>query len=245
MAVHRWLSAPKSRADRSEIAADLHRRPRTIPHSTAAHKVRMKLLYQTHSPFARKALVFAHETGLADRIEVVHHETSPTRRNETVFAENPLGKVPVLLRPGLPAIFDSDVICAYLDTMHAGRKLIPAEGERRWHALRMQAVAQGLAEAGIAIRWETVRRPEALRYPLLRHGYVEKLTASYDWLERELDVESDVHVGHIAVATALSWLEFRELPTFRSCRPHLVAWFDAFERRASMRATPLAGETHD
>src|SRR5919197_68236 len=78
----------------------------------------MKLLYQTHSPYARKVLVFAHEAGLADRIEVVHHETSPTRRNEQVFAENPLGKVPVLIRAGLPPIFDSDVICAYLDTLH-------------------------------------------------------------------------------------------------------------------------------
>jgi glutathione S-transferase len=148
----------------------------------------MKLLYQTHSPYARKALVFAHEVGLAPQIEVVHHETSPTRRNDDVFAENPLGKVPVLLRPGLSPIFDSDVICAYLDTLHAGRKLLPSEGEARWHALRLQAVAQGLADAGIAIRWETVRRPQALRYPPLRDGYIQKLTASYDWLERELDV---------------------------------------------------------
>lgn len=205
----------------------------------------MKLLYQTHSPYARKALVFAHEAGLAERIEVVHHETSPTRRNEHVFAENPLGKVPVLVRPGLPSIFDSDVICAYLDTLREGRRLIPPEGEARWQALRVQAVAQGLADAGIAIRWETVRRPEELRYPPLRDGYVAKLIASYDWLERELDVASPIHVGHIALATALSWLEFRELPTFRKDRPRLVAWFNEFEGRPSMRATPLAGETHD
>ena len=205
----------------------------------------MKLLYQTHSPYARKALVFVHEAGLADRIEVVHHETSPTRRNPAVFAENPLGKVPVLLRPGRAPIFDSDVICAYLDTLHTGRKLIPAEGEARWHALRVQSVAQGLADAGIAIRWETVRRPEALRYPPLADGYTDKLIASYDWLERELDVDAEVHVGHVAVATALSWLEFRELPTFRHRRPRLVKWFDAFEQRASMRATPLSGQTHD
>src|SRR5882672_1260842 len=109
----------------------------------------MKLLYQTHSPYARKSLVFAHEVGIAGRIEVVHHETSPTRRNEHVFAENPLGKVPVLVRPGLPSIFDSDVICAYLDTLHEARRLVPPEGEARWQALRMQAVAQGLADAGI------------------------------------------------------------------------------------------------
>lgn len=205
----------------------------------------MKLLYQTHSPYARKALVFAHEVGIAQRIEVAHHETSPTLRNEHVFAENPLGKVPVLVRPGLPPIFDSDIICAYLDTLHDGRKLIPPDGEARWQALRVQAVAQGLADAGIAVRWETVRRPEELRHPPLRDGYIEKLIASYDWLERQLDVASPIHVGHIALATTLSWLEFRELPSFREKRPRLVGWFDAFEARPSMRATPLSGETHD
>jgi len=205
----------------------------------------MKLLYQTHSPYARKALVFAHEAGLASRIEVMHHETSPTKRNEQVFAENPLGKVPVLLRPGLSPIFDSDVICAYLDTLHDGRKLIPVNGEARWQALRVQAVAQGLADAGIAVRWETVRRPEALRHSLLRDGYIEKMTASYDWLERELDVDDAVHVGHIAVATALSWIEFRELPDFREKRPRLSAWLDEFQGRPSMCATPLSGETQD
>jgi len=205
----------------------------------------MRLLYQTHSPYARKALVFAHEAGIADRLDVVHHETSPTRRNEDVFAENPLGKVPVLIRPGLPPIFDSDVICAYFDTLHDGQRLIPQDGESRWQALRVQAVAQGLAESGIAIRWETVRRPEALRYAPLRDGYIDKLTASYDWLERELDVDSPLHVGHVAVATALSWLEFRGLPDFRRNHPRLVAWFDAFERRRSMRATPLSGEAQD
>ena len=205
----------------------------------------MKLLYQTHSPYARKALVFAYEVGLADRLEVVHHETSPTLRNEQVFAQNPLGKVPVLLRPGLQPIFDSDVICAYLDTLHDGRRLIPTDGEDRWHALRLQAVAQGMADAGIAVRWETVRRPEGLRYPPLRDGYVQKLRTSYDWLETELDVGAPVHVGHIAVATALDWLEFRELPGFREQCPRLAAWFEEFQARSSMRATPLSGDTHD
>jgi glutathione S-transferase len=205
----------------------------------------MKLLYQTHSPYARKALVFAYEAGLADRIQVEHHETSPTNRNPEVFEQNPLGKVPVLLRPGLPPLFDSDVICAYLDTLNDGRKLIPEAGEARWLALRVQAVAQGLADAGIALRWETVRRPEALRYEPLRDGCIAKLHASYEWLERELDFAAPVHVGHIAVATTLSWLEFRELPAFRDKFPRLTAWLDRFAERPSMRATPLSGETRD
>ena len=205
----------------------------------------MKLFYQTHSPYARKVLVLAHELGLAGRLEVVHHETSPVNRNEEVYALNPLGQVPVLVRPGLPALFDSHVICEYLDSLHGGRRWIPAEGEARWLALRMQAVAQALAEFGGALRWESVRRPAELRYPPLRDGYAQKLTASYDWLERELDAGTPLHLGHIALATSLGWLEFRELPSFRDGRPRLAAWFDRFADRPSMRATPMSGETHD
>lgn len=205
----------------------------------------MKLLYQTHSPYARKVLVFAHEAGLADRLSVIHQETSPTQRNDAVFAHNPLGKVPVLIRENAQPLFDSDVICAYFDTLHDGPKLIPTEGESRWQALRLQAIAQGLADAGIAVRWETVRRPRELRYPPLAAGQTQKLICGYDWLERGLDIDAPLHVGHIAVATTLSWLEFRELPEFRSGRPRLARWFDTFCARKSMLGTPLSGETHD
>ena len=75
----------------------------------------MRLLYQTHSPYARKVLVLAYEVGLQDRLTVIHHETSPTRRNEAVFDLNPLGKVPVLICDDGIALFDSNVICEYLD----------------------------------------------------------------------------------------------------------------------------------
>lgn len=210
----------------------------------------LTLLYQTHSPYARKVLVFAHETGLADSLEVVHHETSPTLRNEAVYAHNPLGQVPVLLRPQAPPLFDSDVICAYLDMLHTSRKLIPAAGEARWRALRQQAVAQGMCEAGIAYRWETVRRPQALRYAPLADAYAHKLHAAYDWLEQDIDPGEALHIGHIAIATALSWLAFRGLPDFRVAsdgtpRPRLTSWLDGFACRASMQATPLSGQTHD
>lgn len=213
--------------------------------TSASSGARATLFYQTHSPYARKVLVFAHEAGLADGLDVVHQETSPTRRNDEVFALNPLGKVPVLVAPGVDPLFDSDVICAYLDTLHAGPRLVPPEGEARWSALRLQAMAQGLADAGIALRWETDRRPEPLRYPPLQAGYTEKLVASYDWLERNIDGGTPVNVGTIALATTLDWLEFRSLPDFRRGRPALSAWFDTFAARASMRATPLSGQTQD
>jgi glutathione S-transferase len=204
----------------------------------------LKLLYQTHSPFARKVLVFAYEKGIADRIHVLHHETSPTAANAEVFAQNPLGKVPVLLRDGESALFDSDVICAFLDTLAAG-SLYPGDDEDRWDALRMQALAQDLAQSGIALRWETVRRPEALRYPPLAQGYALKLTNSYDWLEANADFDAPIHIGHIALATALDWLAFRDLPSFRDGRARLTGWFDSFLTRPSMKATPLSGDTQD
>ena len=205
----------------------------------------MQLLHQTHSPYARKVLVAAHEMGLAGRLTVIHHETSPTNRNDAVFAANPLGKVPVLIDDDGLALFDSSVICERLDGLHDGPPLIPAGGPARWRVLRLQALAQGLCDAGIALRWETERRPVDLRYPPLAEGQVEKLLAGYDFLERDGGLEGPVDLGQIAVATALDWLAFRALPDFRPGRPRLTAWFDGFVRRPSMRATAYEGQTVD
>jgi glutathione S-transferase len=205
----------------------------------------MKLLYQTHSPYARKVLVAAHEIGLADRMEVIHHETSPTRRNEAVYALNPLGKVPVLVLDDGTALFDSNVICEYLDSLHDGPRLIPADAAARLRVLRMQALAQGIADAGIAARWDIERRPEALRWPLLRDAYLDKVAASCDYAERELGPDTAPDLGAIALATALSWIAFRDVHDFRAGRPRLAAWYERFETRPSMRATALSGATHD
>jgi glutathione S-transferase len=208
----------------------------------------VKLLYQTHSPYARKVLVLAHEAGLAERIEVIHHETSPTRRNDEVFALNPLGKVPVLIPDAGPALFDSDVICEFLDGLHGGPRFIPAAPAARWPVLRLQALAQGLCDAGIAVRHDTHRRPARYRYPAMARGQAEKLVAAYDFLERDeaaLDARGRPDLGQVALATALSWLEFRELPAFAPGRPRLAAWYAAIAERPSMRATPLTGEVAD
>lgn len=206
---------------------------------------RLTLYSQSHSPYARKAVVFAHEAGLADRIAVVDHETSPTNRNAAVFAVNPLGKVPVLITPEAGAIFDSLVICDYLDGLHDGPRLIPAGGAARWSALRLHALAQGLCDAGIALRWETTRRPEHLRHPPLAEGQAAKLVETYDLLERQESFDAPVHIGHIGLATALAWLEFRELPDFRAARPRLTRWYEDFSQRESMRASAYYGQTQD
>jgi glutathione S-transferase len=233
----------------------------------------MRLLYQTHSPYARKVLVAAHEMGLQQRLCVVHHETSPTRRNEEVLALNPLGKVPVLICDDGTALFDSNVICEYLDGMHANAPLIPREPGARFHALKMQALAQGIADAGIAARWEAARRPPHLRWPTMHDAQVQKIAQACDLLEQEIerglsrvgherDGEPGALGGHdalggqglgpaapdigdIALVTALSWLEFREVYAFLPGRPRLAAWYAALCSRPSMLATALAGDTKD
>lgn len=209
----------------------------------------MKLLYQTHSPYARKVLVAAHELGLRHRIEVIHHDTSPTRRNDEVFALNPLGKVPVLIVDDGPALFDSSVICEYLDGLHNGAKLIPSEHGARFRVLRRQALASGMADAGIAARWEAERRPEASRWAPMLQGQLDKLAAACDFLEQEIgDAPAAVaapDIGEIALATTLSWIAFRQVYPFAQGRPRLAAWYARFSQRSSMLATTLSGDTHD
>jgi len=205
----------------------------------------MKLLYQTHSPYARKVLVMAHEIAIAPALEVVHHETSPTLRNDAVFAANPLGKVPVLICDDGLTLFDSTVICEYLDGLHSGPRLIPPSGRDRFLALRLQALAQGIVDAGIALRWEIDRRPPTLRWEALAAGQRQKLLAAYDFVERQVDLDGPLNIGHIALATALRWIEFRHLPSFKDQRPRLMRWYGTFIDRPSMQATDYSGETHD
>ncbi|MFJ1299232.1 glutathione S-transferase family protein [Pseudomonadota bacterium AL_CKDN230030165-1A_HGKHYDSX7] len=213
--------------------------------SEAPPRAGYRLLYQTHSPYARKVLVAAHELGLADRIEVVHHETSPTRRNPEVHARNPLGKVPVLLGPDDLVLYDSSVICEYLDGLHDGPPLIPASGAARWRALRLQALAQGMADAGIAVRWEQERRPEALRWDVMREAQREKIAQACDAADREVRVQARPDIGDVALAASISWLLFREVLDCLARRPALAEWYAWMAQRPGMLATPLEGQTHD
>jgi glutathione S-transferase len=204
----------------------------------------MQLLYQAHSPYARKVLVFAHEAGLLPQLDIVHHETSPTRRNEAVYRLNPLGKVPVLICEDGTALFDSVVICDYLDGLQGGEKLVPTQGAARWEALRLQALAQGICDAGILLRWETERRPEAFRYAPLAEGQAQKLLDAYAFIERSIALEDRMTIGQVALATALDWIVFRGLPGFAD-HPRLTAWYRGFIERPSMRATEYSGQTQD
>ena len=199
----------------------------------------MKLLYLSSSPFARKVLVCASELGLLEQLEIVPIDTNPIRSNQEINRNNPLGKVPVLVRDDGTTLYDSVVICEYLDSLSRGVGLFPANGEARWQALRLHALADGLSDAAITVRRE-IRRPDGLQWTDWAEAHSRKLEQTYDVIERDADLSSgSVTVGHVALATALEWIAFRQVgPDFRRERRRLAGWYDSFARRPSMGVLP-------
>ena len=202
----------------------------------------MKLLYSQTSPYVRKVLVLAHETGLIDRLELVPVTVAPVTPNPTVAAENPLVKIPALIREDSVALYDSAVILEYLDGLHDGPKLIPAAGEARWTALQRQAAADGLLDAAILVRYETVLRPEEKRWPEWIDGQMRKLRGALAAFEVDgVTLGQSLTVGEIAIACALGWLDFRYPDeNWREGRPRLADFYAKFAERPSMKATPPA-----
>jgi glutathione S-transferase len=201
----------------------------------------MKLLYAPASPYARKVLVLAHETGLIDRIAVAVAGASPTGPAPEVAAHNPLGKIPALILDDGTALYDSRVICEYLDTLSTGPRLFP-EGAARWDALTRQALADGLLDAALLTRYERVLRPEAQRWDAWETGQVGKIQSALDRFETLVAAPSALDIGTVATGCALGYLDLR-FPdlAWREGRPALAAWFSDFARRPSMAATVPKG----
>lgn len=198
----------------------------------------MKLFYTPTSPFVRKVLVAAHELGLADRIETTLLRPTPTKADPTLSRINPLNKIPALVLDGGAALYDSRVICEYLDSLGGGR-LIPAAGEERWRVLRQQALADGILDAAILLFYERVQRPAEFHWPPWLDGQAEKARQGLDALETEVaSFPEPVDLAQIAAAITLGWLEFRApLGDLRATHPRLFAWYDRFRERPSMKAT--------
>ncbi|TXN38675.1 glutathione S-transferase family protein, partial [Methylobacterium sp. WL7] len=189
----------------------------------------------------RKVLVLAHETGLIDRIAVTVAGASPTGPAPEVAAHNPLGKIPALVLEDGTALYDSRVICEYLDGLSAGPRLFP-EGPARWDALTRQALADGLLDAALLTRYERVLRPEAQRWAAWEAGQVAKITAALDRFETLVADMPVLDIGTVAMACALGYLDLR-FPdlAWREGRPATAAWSAVFEGRPSMVATVPQG----
>lgn len=202
----------------------------------------MKLHFALASPYVRKVRAAAVELGLDDRIELLERAMTPVAPEAALNADNPLGKIPCLVTEEGQALYDSRVICEYLDSLSDGKKMFPPEGAARWTALGRQALADGILDASVGKRYETFLRPNEFQWS----DWIEAQTAKYnqalDQLEREAsDFGDSVDIGTIAVACALGYLDFRYgSENWRNDRDHLAAWYVNFMKRPSMLSTAPA-----
>lgn len=199
----------------------------------------MKLHWSSRSPFVRKVMIFAHECGLAGRIECVRTVVAMNKPNIDLLKTNPLGKIPTLVRDDGSALYDSTVICEYLDSLHDGRRLFPASGEARWTALRRHALGNNLMDNLMLWRNELLRlqqqqSPETLAaFELKVRNAVAALDIEADALEA-----APVDIGHVAIGCALGYADFRfGHLQWRSGHDRIARWQDEFAQRPSMRNT--------
>jgi len=196
----------------------------------------LKLRYNPMSPYIRKVVVMISETGLEDRVQRVL--THPWTENTDIGTVNPLGKVPTLELEDGTSLYDSLVICDYLDSLHDGPKMIPASGMERWIVLRRHALGLGITDAAALHLFEH-RRQVGQRSP----GWIERqwraATRGLDQVEREVDdFDERLDLGQIGIACAIGIIDFRNPDCgWRETRPNLSAWWDRLMERPSFADT--------
>ena len=198
----------------------------------------MKLYSSGTSPYARKVMVVLHETGQLGDVEIADTVLSPMSRPDALASSNPLSKIPALERADGPAIYDSRVICAYLDA-RAGGKLYP-EGNRRWESMTLEATGDGIMDAAILMVYESRVRPADKQFD----GWVEAQWTKVEAAVAALNTRWMSHlsgpldIGQIAVGCALGYLDLRHgARNWRKGNDALAKWFEAFDARPSMVAT--------
>ncbi|MGB7182291.1 MAG: glutathione S-transferase family protein [Burkholderiaceae bacterium] len=202
----------------------------------------MKLHFALASPFARKVRVCAIELGIDDKIELVPTAVAPGTPNAEYSGRfNPIRRIPALTLSGGNTLVDSDVICEYLCNFVGGNKLYPKASTRRWEVLSDHALADGMTELAVLLRYETALRPEGLRWQALIDDYLEKINSGLSRFESQIPEISKraLDISQIALACLLGYLDFRfvEQIPWRENSPGLAAWYQEFSERPSMTNT--------
>ena len=194
----------------------------------------MKLFHSPTSPYVRKVMACAIARELHERIECL--PTNPHVVPAELTAANPLSKVPCLVTADGLSLFDSPVICEYLDSLEGALPLFPRAGGARWLALRQQALADGMLDAAVGRRMELAKPHEAARAAFMaRQAAV--VVRSLDELERSVP-HRVLDIGTISVACALGYLDFRfGAEPWRTGRPQLTGWYEAFAQNPCMTQT--------
>ena len=200
----------------------------------------MKLYSSPLSPYGRKVKIAAAMKGLTSKIELVPADTN--KGDPDLNRYNPLGKIPCLVADG-QAIFDSHVICEYFDAIGTGTELFPKSGAARWKTLTAGALADGILDAALLLVYEKRFRPEDKHVVAWTDRQWAKINGALALLEKAPPAwGAHPDYGHLTLACALGYLDFRHGGTWRASHPKLVAWLAAFAKAvpAFEATTPVA-----
>lgn len=198
----------------------------------------MTLFWSSRSPFVRKVMIVAHEVNVVDRIDTIRVAVHPANPNEQVMVSHPLGKIPTLVLENGTAVFDSQVICQYLDERFGNGMLIPSTAAK-WAVLTRHAMIDALLETALVWRLEAAR-PEGQRQPNVIAASRRRIRSGLDALERDgrFGEGADFTLDQVAAVAALAYLDFRlGKLAWREHAPRLSEWFDNASRRPSVVAT--------
>lgn len=198
----------------------------------------MHLLGNLTSPFVRQVRITAALKGLAERIPLHLVETNPPDNTE-LMGNNPLGKIPVLVLDDGTRLYDSRVVAEALDSLADAPRLFPPSGAERFEMLTRVALADGIKEAAVLVLYESRLRAEAQRSTEWVARQQGKIDAALAHLERNVPaISSGPDYGHVSLAAALGYLDFRQEGRWRAAHPRLVAWLAQFAA-----AVPAFAET--
>jgi glutathione S-transferase len=199
----------------------------------------MKLHWSSRSPYVRKVMICVYEMGLVDKIERIPSVVSLTNPNANVMRDNPLGRIPTLILDDGRVFHESVVICEYLDSLHSGTPLFPAKGEARWTALRRHALGNGMLDALLLWRSESMK-PAARQTPEWLATFALKTRNALNVIEADADVlvRTPLDIGHVGIGAALAYLDFRFADFgWRAGHPRTDAWMQQFTQRDSVQKT--------
>ena len=200
----------------------------------------MKIFYSSASPYVRKVMIAADELGVVDRIERLPAAASPVNRDANIIEFNPLGQVPTFFTDDDQVLFDSRVICEYLNTTFNGKLF--GDQQNRWAILTDHSAADGILGASLLVRYELLARPEALHWQAWLDGQFGKVTTGLQYFENKAEQLDDrMDIVTITLACAFGYLDFRlDDYGWRKRFPKLSAWNDKFSNREIVAKTKPA-----
>ena len=199
----------------------------------------MKLYWSPRSPFVRKVMVCAHELGIAGRIDKIYTLVSLSALNEDARRVNPLGRIPTLVTDDGVVLYDSAVICEYLDAAYGEARLFGGQDAQRWNILRRHALADGMLET--LVLWHGERRKDGAQQSQAHLTTFErKIASALDAAEHDVraSVSTSFDIGHITLAVVLGYIDFRFADlNWRGQHPKLARWFETIGTRPSLLLT--------